>query len=231
MMTHRLTAVLFALPFVFLLDVSADEKKNPQPLAFKLERLDPALDKFIAPNARFEELANGFAWTEGPVWVPEGKGYLLFSDIPNNRVVKWEEGKGTSDFLKPVYAGARTDLREPGSNGLLLDAEVPLASLSIRVVDELDRLEPYGVGNPKPLLVATQLEVVGQPRVVGEQKNHLQLRVRQGDVIMKAIGWNLAERGKALVPGIPCSLVFQPTINEWNNRRDVQLEIKDFAIS
>src|SRR5262249_4377500 len=100
---------------------------------------------------------------------------------------------------------------------LLVDAEVPLAALSVRVVEELERLEPYGVGNPKPMLAAGQLEVVGQPRVVGEQKNHLQLRVRQGHVIMKAIGWNMAERGKALVPGVPCSLVFHPTINEWNN--------------
>ncbi len=113
---------------------------------------------------------------------------------------------------------------------LLIDAEVPLGALSLRVVEEMDRLEPYGVGNPKPLLLAGQLEVVGQPRIVGDQQNHLQLRVRQGDVIMKAIGWNMAERGKALGPGTPCSLVFHPSINEWNNRRDVQLEIRDFAI-
>ena len=78
--------------------------------------------------------------------------------------------------------------------------------------------------------MASRLQVVGQPRVVGEQKNHLQLRVRQGDVIMKAIGWNMAERGQALAAGIPCSLVFHPSINEWNNHREVQLEIKDFSL-
>ena len=47
---------------------------------------------------------------------------------------------------------------------------------------------------------------------------------------MKAIGWNMADRGKALAAGVPCSLVFQPSINEWRNRREVQLEIKDFSI-
>ena len=113
---------------------------------------------------------------------------------------------------------------------LLIDAEVPLAALTLRVVEELDRLEPYGIGNPKPLLVASRLEVVGQPRIVGDQKNHLQLRVRQDDVIMKAIGWNMAERGQALAAGSRCSLVFHPSVNEWNNRREVQLEIRDFAI-
>jgi single-stranded-DNA-specific exonuclease len=113
---------------------------------------------------------------------------------------------------------------------LYVDAEVPLASLSLRVVEELDRLEPYGIGNPKPLLLAGHLEVVGEPRIVGDQKNHLQLRVRQDNVIMRAIGWSLAERGKALTAGSRCSLVFQPTINEWNNHREVQLEIRDFSI-
>lgn len=112
---------------------------------------------------------------------------------------------------------------------MMIDAEVLLGSLSLRVVEEMDRLEPYGIGNPKPLLLAGRVEVVGQPRVVGGQRNHLQFRVRQGDVVVKAIGWNLAERGKTLGPGTPCSLVFHPSINEWNNHREVQLEIKDFA--
>lgn len=113
---------------------------------------------------------------------------------------------------------------------LHVDAEVNLASLTLRAVEELDRLEPFGIGNPRPLFVASRLQVVGQPRIVGEQKNHLQLRVRQDDVVLKAIGWNMAERGQALQAGTPCSLVFHPSINEWNNRRDVQLEIKDFAL-
>jgi single-stranded-DNA-specific exonuclease len=111
-----------------------------------------------------------------------------------------------------------------------VDAEVPLGTLSLRVVEELDRLEPYGMGNPKPLLVASRLQVVGSPRVVGDQKNHLQLRVRQGDHIMRAVGWNMAERGQVLKAGCHCSLLFHPSINEWNNHREVQLEIRDFSL-
>ena len=107
---------------------------------------------------------------------------------------------------------------------------MPLGVLSVRVLEEMDKLEPYGVGNPKPILMASQLQVVGEPRIVGEHKNHLQLRFKQGDVIMKAIGWNLAERGRTLTAGSSCSIVFHPSINEWNNRREVQLEIKDFVL-
>ncbi len=113
---------------------------------------------------------------------------------------------------------------------LTIDAEVPLGVLSLRVLEEMDKLEPYGIGNPKPLLMASQLQVVGEPRIVGEHKNHLQLRLKQGDVIMKAIGWNLAERARGLTAGSSCSIAFHPSVNEWNNRREVQLEIKDFVL-
>jgi single-stranded-DNA-specific exonuclease len=111
-----------------------------------------------------------------------------------------------------------------------IDAEVMLGVLTLPVVEEIDRLEPYGISNPKPLLLASDLEVAGEPRAVGEKKNHLQLRLRQGTGAFKAIGWNLAEKGRNLAPGARCSVVFSPSINEWNSRREVQLEIKDLII-
>lgn len=113
---------------------------------------------------------------------------------------------------------------------LTIDAEVLLGQLTPAVVDEIDRLEPYGIGNPRPLLVANGLRVLGEPRVVGARQNHLQMRFTQGTVSAKAIAWNMAERGKKLAPGTLCSVVFQPSINEWNGRREVQLEIKDFQL-
>jgi single-stranded-DNA-specific exonuclease len=113
---------------------------------------------------------------------------------------------------------------------LSIDAEVPLGMLTLRVVEEIEALEPHGIGNPRPLLVASRVRVVGEPRGVGEHKNHLQFRVAQGGAAVKAIGWGLAERGKALAAGVVCSLAFTPTINEWQNRREVQLEVKDFKL-
>jgi gluconolactonase len=88
-----------------------------------IERLDPAFDRLIAPGAVLEQLAGGFDWIEGPVWDKNG-GFLLCSDIPKNSVIKWQEGKGKSVFLHPSgYTGTSTRLREPGSNGLLLDRQ------------------------------------------------------------------------------------------------------------
>jgi single-stranded-DNA-specific exonuclease len=113
---------------------------------------------------------------------------------------------------------------------LSIDAEVLLGMLTPRVVEEIESLEPHGIGNPRPLLVANRVRIVGDPRVVGERKNHLQFRVSQGSAVVKAIGWSLAERGKTLAANTLCSLAFHPSINEWNGRREIQLEVKDFQI-
>ena len=68
-------------------------------------------------------LASGFAWAEGPLWIKDG-GYLIFSDIPRNSVMKWKEGEGISLFMKPSgYTGVTDYGREPGSNGLTIDSQ------------------------------------------------------------------------------------------------------------
>lgn len=91
------------------------------PTMGSIERLDPALDELIPPDAQLEKLSEGFEWAEGPVW-NKREGYLLFSDIPNNLVNKWQEGKLTP-FLKPAgYTGKVERGGEPGSNGLLYDS-------------------------------------------------------------------------------------------------------------
>ncbi|WP_406700801.1 single-stranded-DNA-specific exonuclease RecJ [Singulisphaera sp. Ch08] len=113
---------------------------------------------------------------------------------------------------------------------LTIDAEVPLAMLSTKLVEALEMLEPHGMGNPRPLLLASGVRLLGEPRVVGERKNHLQLRLMQGSVVVKAIAWNMAERAKSLSANTLCSFVFHPSINEWNGRREVQLEVKDFQL-
>jgi gluconolactonase len=92
--------------------------------AVKIVRLDPAFDKLVPADAKVEKLVDGHQWTEGPVWNRK-EGYLLFSDIPNNAIIKWQEGKGESVFLKPAgYTGKEPFTgREPGTNGLTYDSE------------------------------------------------------------------------------------------------------------
>jgi single-stranded-DNA-specific exonuclease len=113
---------------------------------------------------------------------------------------------------------------------LHIDAEVPLGILTTRQVKEIDSLEPYGSGNPRPMLVVNRVRLQGDPKIVGARQNHAQLRVAQGELTLKAVAWNMAERCRALKSGMLVSLAFQPSINEWNGRREVQLEVKDFQV-
>src|SRR5260221_3969963 len=73
--------------------------------AKRIEQFDPALDKIIDSAEPIKELASGFGGdlgpAEGPVWIKEG-GYLLFSDIHNNRRLKYTPGQGVSVFLAPT---------------------------------------------------------------------------------------------------------------------------------
>ena len=85
--------------------------------------MDDRLEDIVGESQSIEVLAEGFDWTEGPLWVEDG-GYLLFSDIPPNRVYKWKEGEGVSIYLEPSgYTGETPRGGEPGANGLLLDSE------------------------------------------------------------------------------------------------------------
>ncbi|MCC6493518.1 MAG: SMP-30/gluconolactonase/LRE family protein [Pirellulales bacterium] len=106
----------------------------PRPVG-KIERLDPQLDQIIRPDAQVELIAEGFAWSEGPVWWREGRR-LLFSDIPRNTVFEWSEEGGLKEFLIPSgYTGGGprqgalhgkqppAEVDEQGSNGLAIDDE------------------------------------------------------------------------------------------------------------
>ncbi len=90
----------------------------------QIRRLDPRIDQLIPKDSKLEKLAVGFTWSEGPVWVHNG-GFLLFSDIPRNRIMKWQDDK-LSVFLEPSgYFHMKEKPRggEIGSNALITDKE------------------------------------------------------------------------------------------------------------
>ena len=130
-MLHTVAGAALALAALSSVAVTGEKGKS-YPTVGSVERLDPRLDKLIPKGAKLEKLAEGFLWTEGPVWVKKdgfkGGGYLLFSDIPRNAINAWEEGRGVSVFSAASgYTGAKkrggVAGDEPGSNGLRLDAK------------------------------------------------------------------------------------------------------------
>jgi gluconolactonase len=76
------------------------------------ELTDPRFKAFVLPNAPLEKLAEGFRWLEGPVWFAD-HNCLLFSDVPNDRVLRWTESGGISVFRQPsAFENGHTRDRE-----------------------------------------------------------------------------------------------------------------------
>jgi single-stranded-DNA-specific exonuclease len=111
---------------------------------------------------------------------------------------------------------------------LTIDAEVPLSTLTFGLMKEIDKLEPYGSGNARPLFLAGGLEVVGTPRRIGGGERHMSFRVRQNGTTMRAVAFGMGDRLDELMSeGGRCSLVFTPRVNEWQGYRSVEIEVID----
>src|SRR5437667_506788 len=97
---------------------------TPSEVNVEIVRKDPAIDAIVGPNPKIYKLAEGFKFTEGPIWVREGK-YLLFSDPNNNTIYKYTSDGRLSGFMeKSGYDGADiAEYGQPGSNGLTLDPQ------------------------------------------------------------------------------------------------------------
>jgi gluconolactonase len=123
-MPHRLIPLLLLATLVIApADPRGQAVTTPKTIG-RLVREDPRFDALVTPGTAITVLGSGYEWSEGPVWVPRDGGFLLFSDIPRNSIMKWNPSGGVTLFLKPSgYTGVADYGAEPGSNGLTLDRE------------------------------------------------------------------------------------------------------------
>jgi gluconolactonase len=97
-----------------------------------VEIRDPRFVEVVGPELAYEPLADGFLFTEGPLWDRRNRR-LLFSDIPGNRIVEWRQGAGARDFRAPSNM----------SNGLAWDREGRLLCCE-HATSRVTRTEPDG---------------------------------------------------------------------------------------
>ena len=100
---------------------------TPSEVNVEVVRNDPRMDEVVGPNPKVFKVAEGFKFTEGPIWVKDGGGYLLFSDPNSNTIYKYSpEGEGKLDVFRTPSGYSASDIAEygqPGSNGLTLDPQ------------------------------------------------------------------------------------------------------------
>ena len=156
----RLFSTIFLLGLLFFLSrckqesssTTATEIDQEKDSVRYIERIAPELDAVLSENTPIEILAEGFDWSEGPLWLP-GQKKLIFSDIPPNIIYQWQEGVGVDTFLFPSgYTGASPRGGEVGSNGLLLNAsgQLMLCQHGNRQIARMDA----SLDDPQPKYIA-----------------------------------------------------------------------------
>lgn len=113
-----------------------------------------------------------------------------------------------------------------------IDVEAQLGQLTIRTLNELEKLAPFGQGNPRPVMCASNVMLARQPKTMGKEASHLDLQLVQQDVKLRAVGFGKGEWIEDLTAeGQAFDFAFNPVINEFNGRRKVELHLIDYRPS
>lgn len=109
---------------------------------------------------------------------------------------------------------------------LRIDGEISLSEIDDRLYRLLNLFAPFGPQNMKPIFVSRNVEVVGTPRIVGN--NHLKFKVRQNMRIFEAIGFGMGNLLYRIAPGEPnLDMAYVLEKNEWEGNANFQLRIRD----
>lgn len=109
---------------------------------------------------------------------------------------------------------------------LTLDAEISLPEITPQFIRLLNRFAPFGPQNMRPVFSSRNLQVIGSPRIVGN--NHLKFRVRQGGMVFDAIGFDLGDLLYRLTPGESnLDMAYVIEENTWGGQTRIQLRVKD----
>ncbi len=112
---------------------------------------------------------------------------------------------------------------------LLIDAETPLSALTFQVIDQIERMAPFGQGNLRPLFCASGVTLADAPQAMGAGGRHLSMRLRQHDVVLRAVAFGAAEWIEPLsAAGGPLDVAFRPVLNTFRGRRSVELHLVDW---
>jgi len=112
---------------------------------------------------------------------------------------------------------------------LRADLAVSLGELTLQLEALLRHIEPCGVGNPSPVLVARDLTVAAAPKVVGREQEHLKLWLADAaGAHIEALGWGMAKRATEVELGSTIDVAFRLESDEWNGEKRLQARLADF---
>jgi len=104
------------------------------------------------------------------------------------------------------------------------DCILPFKDIDKKLISDLKKLEPFGIGNPQPVFVTENIDFVGYPRIVGT--NHLKIKARDDDAVFETIGFGMGEALKGIETGKKIyNIYYQIKENIYRNKRKIQLHL------
>jgi len=113
---------------------------------------------------------------------------------------------------------------------IYLDSKIQLTDIGHRLMTFLKKLGPFGPGNMRPKFAVMQVDVVGNPKVIGNG-DHIRFQVKQKQSIMDVIGFGLAEHYETLILGRPIDIACVIETNVWRGKESIQLNARDIRLS
>ncbi len=131
-----------------------------------------------------------------------------------------------ADFCEFAASEIATEDRVPE---IVIDVEAPFSQLTLKTVQQIEQLAPFGQDNPRPLLCSSEVNLAEPPRKMGAGERHLSLKLGQHDVRLRGVAFSRGEWADALLKlNGPLDVAYRPVINEFRGRRNVELHIVDW---
>jgi len=193
-------------------------------------------NKFYRPAFVFTEIdgklkASARSIAEWNVIEALGKASELFSAFGGHPSAAGLTLKNKEDY--PKFKAKMLELASLRLKDLELipsleyDAEISLKDVDLKLYQDVEKLKPYGQGNPKPIFLTKNIEV-REIRVIGNGEKHLKLAViDENGVKYKMIGFCLAHFCEVLKIGDKIDVLYELILNEWNGSKSVELKIVD----
>jgi len=140
--------------------------------------------------------------------------------------------KAVEPFRQAFLAhAARTLTADDLTPRLTVDAEVDPGHLDLETAKALERLGPFGAGNPRPVFVARRVRVVGQPTRIGRRGDHLAMHVTSGGRARRCVGWHMGEFADAVGRAGACGIAFTCRVSTYRpTQPEVELHLKDLWV-
>ena len=111
-----------------------------------------------------------------------------------------------------------------------IDAEARLSQLTLQTLNELEKLAPFGQGNPRPVMCVLNVKLAQSPKTMGKEDRHLSLQLEQQDIRIRAVGFGKGEWVQDLSDKSDTNFdfAFKPVINDFRGQRKVELHLIDY---